>query len=1427
MALLLLLAILSLASAAPPTPRSIVQKYPFNARTEYDLTFEFYFGDFVKGNNLTFAYSFNYTSANAYKPVTIAEAPYIYQGLTTAAQALKSSYSSATTNLGNLVVMGNYTITPETNSISVWLSQGKSLTLANTIPSDLNVCRVSQGVINSTSVVSAAAFNTTSLKLSVYNATALPQLSLLSNITVPLSGELDGAYDTSTAEGIETYLVYDGSPSDQVVIYKANTTAIVEQGHINATTLGVSNLDVVYIGFWNSTVIVVDKTQGVFAINNNLPTLISFSQFGNLLNGYVSGNNLTITAELGLIQVSLPSFSILNTISRYLHTGESLQLFSSPFLYSSPSMIVSYETSNISNSYYTTIRVYDTSTPQSYVLMDVGLNATAANPAPQCAVIKELEDSYETFYIYVNYYSSLTKYLINNPRLLINSGMKQPYFINGNISVTNSEQYSSWQQFSFNFEGLNSSSYQIYPGRGLDASEGYINATSYEMYLNYTSDLWLPVSNYFSGNNLTFSTALSHNNTKYESTLYPKSNQLFQTNVTQSSNPAIGQININGTLIVAASSCLGNSAQIYSYDQKTGKSGLNSTITASESSFRVINLYMTNFTQQALLLLESVTQNATTSAYTILWDFFNVTNTSSPVSLGSFSFISQNIPSRNVFAGTWLYSLFSSSNINIFNVSLSPFSLTEFPSINQTTTGVAWDISDIAATQSSFYFYDSTQGLVAMRAGSLNGTLLEYFGIIDNKLYPTLGATDDMIFIMSGGSGQITRYIPGKDSVYNSTEIASYPDLCAYSDLAVSQLLVTVQCDNQVLIFETTAPSYSSLYKTIQVSQAGQTAPFGPFISIYAGSSISAFEFRNYLLNATSDLVPINPNLAINWNYLKFNHFQFAPKNVTFTLKVSASNSVNSKSTDVRLFLKPTGDLLTTSPAYLFYNTLLTGGSVRTYDTTSVLLANDFFVGQNFTFAIDFYLAGLSYRILPTSNCSDFILPVCIESKSVVKRELADEEPTAFDYFDDLLYVASLNSLKILSNGVVEYSYNLTEVNSAETTLCYEIKVISSFQVAVACREETFDSVFQAYVAVLNLEQPLNNTSLYLTSLPLQSFDFWTSGNQTLLYTVDGWALNVFEVIDSSLQLQTTAEANTLDLADFDPISVTCLSSTKVAVADLINGVIVLSLEDSLLSIEQASLPADPFTLYSTYTVTAVESDSSYVYASTSDGHLYTLDPDSLEVVRTVYDALGEWVFEDSLSVINEVAAVPVVYGNEVFLNVYNLTAPLQSALYTSYSLGTYNQLQSAPVKLSVESENSSLLLCAAYTGSNAASEVEIRLNTFASFSQEFIYNDGLANLNAFNLFSSSSYDNFTVITVPSNGTSLPEFTYDEPTASDWNKWWIWTLIMIGAILVSLLASAIFSFFFPSDKETYEQIPPIPTEAPVYIDRMASTVNPL
>lgn len=71
-------------------------------------------------------------------------------------------------------------------------------------------------------------------------------------------------------------------------------------------------------------------------------------------------------------------------------------------------------------------------------------------------------------------------------------------------------------------------------------------------------------------------------------------------------------------------------------------------------------------------------------------------------------------------------------------------------------------------------------------------------------------------------------------------------------------------------------------------------------------------------------------------------------------------------------------------------------------------------------------------------------------------------------------------------------------------------------------------------------------------------------------------------------------------------------------------------------------------------------------------------------------------------------------------------------------------------------------------------------------------------------------------------------FSYDDPDPSDWNKWWIWTLIMIGAILASLGLSAVFAFFFPSDVESDGALPDEQAQKePFFIDRQASTVNPL
>jgi len=1097
---------------------------------------------------------------------------------------------------------------------------------------------------------------------------------------------------------------------------------------------------------------------------------------------------------------------------RYLHSGEQTALHQAVGL-AFPWYTAQYEVSQLPTSTVITFRVYDDlyHNVNDAILCDVwnqvlfGADA-ALSPTP---AFLPYSLPYVDYVLFYSYSALLVFSLAAEATLSVNTGLATFFLFSGVLSVTNDEQQQQWVQFPLSISGLDSEASTIYPLRGVLPglyAQPLALSDFIEPQSSSTTGFYLPLSNYFSGHNLTY-TVSTLDFSDVALTLPPK----------WSFVDAYAFPDMSLATWVLQLSPLPRVAVIHNFQvvlfDVTSSPTLVTSLSPSQAEASVFNIAALYCEGEPLLVIESGVLDYVTGMFNMTWDFYSA---SDPVLLLLTVEFPESTPSLSLATAECSLFALQGSAVQGFVLNATEWTLQEGTEVTGNLACAPLNPVSIALTPDAqnLFLYDLTLGLALAQVSNVTQSSFECQLVPNSLQLPNpairLEASSNYVYLLLPQAGAIPQLIQFDISDLTSVAQTQYlPSLgeCAYVDVAAADTVLTVMCvaatQAQVLVFDPNAASFESLYAAIPVTGGSVFAycpdGFNVYVLAYDGQNLSRFSI---LQNADSwfpfsNLVPYSPALS---TYVRLNFpTQQSPRQFyAVELLITATSGLSgiSNTMQVNITMENPGSFIYVDPKLsLSMSRLAAGGSQQVVNSSVTLgLPNIVFSGGDIQYQLILQSNGSETVIAPSQTCGEQVEP-CILAKASLIESFDQYTFSTFTLLDNKLLGAADNAFVILQ--VSQQYWAVSEVLSLSlhlgNTSCSTLQQLtpaSQRLVLAACTAGT-----TSFLAVFNLDL-LENTPLfsidYAVEFLIGAYDWH---QQTwLVYVSDGLNVNVLMVVPAQqaeqyrLQYFATINAVGLGLSELYPVALAAANNTYLYISDYSSHLYALSI--------------DTFELVHTYSgnmIVAMQlsADSTLIFALTTEGGVLRLDSSDLRELQIVppissSESVSLWN-QFSLDSAEEWVAFALHDGNDYIVRIVDLTpVAVHSEVYTSlpagpFGLGQGNSLQGAVHIVREDAASLEVAVMQQFTDY----PLPLRFYTVVVNPSVTFYpgpqRSEVVQLTVFNSFSSYTCNPLNV----TYGLPSPIDT-ESPyrNRSAFNHWYVWLLLSIGGFAL-IVASGV------------------------------------
>lgn len=1122
---------------------------------------------------------------------------------------------------------------------------------------------------------------------------------------------------------------------------------------------------------------------------------------------------LAVSTTGGLLQYDVISGSLqpIGRFPRYLHNNEQAPLYQAVGL-TYPWYMAEYEVSQLPASTVTTFRIYDDiyHNVNNAIICDVWNQAlfgadAALSPTP---AFLPYSLPYADYVLFYSYSALLIFSLEIEATLSIDSGLTSSFVFSGVLNVSNDEQLLKWVQFPLSISGLDSEASTIYPLRGILPGSyprpvtvsGY-----YEPESSSATGFYLPLSNYFSGHNLTYTvTTLQFSDVSL--TLPPK-----WTSVDAYAFPDMSLSTWVLQLAPLPLVAVIHNFEVVLFDV-TNSPTLVVSLTPSQAEASVFNIAGLYCEGEPLLVIESGVVDFVTGMYNMTWDFYSA---SEPVALRLTESFPDSTPSLTLTsAGCSLFAL-QGSAVNGFSLNTTAeWKLQEGTEITGNLACAPLNPIAIVVTPDAqtLFLYDLTLGLAFADVSNLNAASYDCQLVPNSLQAPNpavrLEATSNALYMLlpqASAIPQLIQYdISDLTSVAQTKYLSSLGD-CEYVDVAASDVVLTVMCvastQAQVLVFDPAAASYESLYTAIPVA-GGSVFAYSPdgineYVLAYDGQYLSRFS----LLQTTnswfpySSLVPYSPALS-TYLRLDFSTLQSSQRFYAVELEITATSGLSglSHSVQVNVTLENPGTLIYVDPAIsLSVSRLASGGSLQVVNSSVTLgLPNMVFSGGDIQYQLILQSNGSETMVSPSQSCGKQVEP-CMLAKASLIESFDQYTLTTFTTLDNKLLGSTENAFVILQASQPYWAVSeVLQFSQAEgNTSCSILQQLTPSNLQLVLASCTAGQT--SFLAVFNLAS-LQDTPIfpvdYAVEFLIGAYD-WHQ-RTWLVYASDGLNVNVLMVIPAQqagyYQLQSFATVNAvgLGLPELYPAAAAAANNTY------------LYLSDS--SAHLYALSMDSFQVVHTSTgdtIVAMQlcADSTRIFALTSGGAVLILDSSTLKELRRVpplsfAESVTFWN-QFSVDSSEEWVAFALHDGNGYIVRVVDLTPfAVHSEVYTSLPAGPFGLGQDRSLQGAVYIVKDSIdVLEVAVIQQFSSLPMPLRFYT-VQVNPSVTFYPGPQRSEIVQLIVSNAYSSY--ICKPLNVTYgvLSPIDTDQGYVgrSAYNHWYVWLLLSVGTFALIIAA---------------------------------------
>lgn len=371
---------------------------------------------------------------------------------------------------------------------------------------------------------------------------------------------------------------------------------------------------------------------------------------------------------------------------------------------------------------------------------------------------------------------------------------------------------------------------------------------------------------------------------------------------------------------------------------------------------------------------------------------------------------------------------------------------------------------------------------------------------------------------------------------------------CAPRSVSLSNSFLAVHCALLVVI-DLYAQVYANIYA--EIASPGDfiignnnfnTIGFGIFNNTLDIYSIGLYFPSNYL-----------PNTSISSVWGNFSIFT-SLQTTEIQLQITAYNSQISLSTNISLFLYNT-EFLKQSPNFFLNSSLLTSGAIdlqnQNFSTTVPLYA---FEGNNITYSLQVNKTIIS----PQAICNS-LESVCIEGKTF-EIFTSSSGNSVYDYWlgNEYIFVSVDQSIEVYSLSGVVPKYNYTIDYSKHLVYsyvnCMNLEVVNE-NVVICASTAILNGVAEYFLFVGDLYG--NVSDVFALSYQAQ----WMSTSQsdkTFVYAYDGVGLYEFQLAESKLLILNYVTPDLLGRS-FYPVYAQYFNSTTIIIGDSLLGAVFLT----------------------------------------------------------------------------------------------------------------------------------------------------------------------------------------------------------------------------------------------------------------------------
>lgn len=831
----------------------------------------FYLGDFFQGQNLSYSLTGTYSDGLNLAIPSINQRLKLISTVKKTTQALPSNgfdliqRDLANPNLIYTIENQNFTFWDVTSFSSV-KQLGTTLIIGGKL---LGVYTFYSSSETSYLVIQQA---TNGYTASIYNAsssnTITPFVGM--SLTVQTTGSLTSV--SLYSDGLNLYAFLAVTSQIFVINFDIINAKVAIYNQIVSSSVQTTTFNPISIGFSTNIAYICDSKNGVFLFNymtylqtaNSTIDIVELLRdpvdFGTVFSCASQNSILTVGTSSGVVLYNLPDLKFVKKMARYPRPNELYALSNVARLHNVQFFITSYHVSNVTSSF--TIQ-FTTDT----LKQDLMVSATAQSLFNTDAALSKSPP-----YIVLSNGNPVVIFSTPNylfvyqltPASLITQAAPVPYKFTGTLTVSNLNFFITTI---VSIDGIEPNSMVIYNIKGNSQTDGFIAPPTISLYtktklIQESEVFWLPMSNYLSGNDVSYTITEVGINDKIEVTVVnPPKNSLISS--IQTGNPiSYSPVIVTDKDALAPMIILipTQSSSSYIYSIGSSVNSLKATLACKNTTMAssTAATFVTNYGR--IVIIECIFEDLNTEAYDVDWDIyvFNLDYTNS--FLMSYKWL-QILYSKKIESMCTTIFALRGNQIEVFTyyANSTIFTLTQDTPINaNTVTGLTVlnpiDVIPSPSSCSFLLFYDFNAGLISVQVSPTTPTyVLNIIGLI--------GATQDEEIKMSASSGDLYIISPQSESdtsfvhatyfydgSINSLQYLPVIDDCIYTDIDSTISHVAILCENidgnKVLIFDTNDYTYTSVYTSIHLPFSGVMSfenTESSQVFIYTGDTLSTY----------------------------------------------------------------------------------------------------------------------------------------------------------------------------------------------------------------------------------------------------------------------------------------------------------------------------------------------------------------------------------------------------------------------------------------------------------------------------------------------------------------------------------------------------------------------------------------------------------